>query len=199
MTADSLRLAFRRQVRETALDHARRLTGELGWDRVRMGQVALGAGVSRPTLYKEFGDKQGLGEALVLQETQRFLDGVQEQLSVDGAAPREAVVAAVRFTLEEARRSPVLHAALTSSRGDQDGLLPLLTTRSAPLLETASAVVVGWLVEHFPERSTREAAEAADALVRLVVSHLVQPGSDIEATSEQLARVALRTLGVPDT
>lgn len=199
MSAEPLRLAFRRQVRETALDHARQLTGELGWDRVRMGQVALGAGVSRPTLYKEFGDKQGLGEALVLQETQRFLDGVQEQLSVDGAAPRTAVVAAVRFTLEEAARSPVLHAALTSTRGDQDGLLPLLTTRSAPLLETASAVVVAWLVEHFPERSRSEAAEAADALVRLVVSHLVQPGVDIEATSAQLARVTLRTLGVPDT
>lgn len=198
VTAEPLRVAFRRQVREVALEHAHALAVEGGWDRVRMGAVAAAAGVSRPTLYKEFGDKQGLGEALVLRETERFLVGVQAALSEQAGAPREAVEAAVRFTLDEAGRSPLLHAVLTSTRGDEAGLLPLLTTRSAPLLDAATAVVVAWIVEQLPGTPEADAAEAADALVRLVVSHLVQPAADTDETARRLARVATRLLGLPD-
>ena len=63
MTVEPLRLTFRRQLREQALGAAHGLTVDKGWSQVRMGEVAALTGVSRPTLYKEFGDKQGLGEA----------------------------------------------------------------------------------------------------------------------------------------
>ena len=87
---------------------------------------------------------------------------------------------------------------LTSTRTDDVGLLPLLTTRSAPLLEAATEVLVGWLRTHLPDLDPRDVGEAADALVRLVVSHLVQPAGDPGDTAERLARVALRVLGLPD-
>ena len=45
-----------------------------------MGRVAELTGVSRPTLYKEFGDKQGLADALALGETERFVAGVVREL-----------------------------------------------------------------------------------------------------------------------
>lgn len=193
MTAEPLRVAFRRQVHEQALEQAYALTVEQGWDKVRMGQVATATGVSRPTLYKEFGDKQGLGEALVRRETERFLVGVQAALDAAPDVPA-AVAAAVRYALDEAERSPLLHAVLTSTRGDDAGLLPLLTTRSAPLLDAAGGLVGGWLRARLPGHDERDVAEAADALARLVVSHLVQPAGSPEQTAERLARVALRVL-----
>jgi AcrR family transcriptional regulator len=193
MPAEPLRVAFRRQLREQALEQAYALTVEQGWDRVRMGQVATATGVSRPTLYKEFGDKQGLGEALVRGETERFLVGVQQAL--DGAPDvPQAVVAAVRYALGEAERSPLLRAVLTSTRGDDAGLLPLLTTRSAPLLEAAGGVLSGWLSRALPDHDERDVVEAADALARLVVSHLVQPAGTPDEIAERLARGALRVL-----
>ena len=67
--------AFRRQVRERALAVARRLTVERGWQQVRFIEVADEVGVSRPTMYSEFGNKAGLGEALVLAETTDFMTG----------------------------------------------------------------------------------------------------------------------------
>ena len=42
--------------------------------------IAEIVGVSRPTIYAEFGNKEGIAEALVLAETNRFLIGVQERL-----------------------------------------------------------------------------------------------------------------------
>ena len=69
-----MRMSFRRHLRDEVLRAARELTIEKGWERVRMSEVAELVGVSRPTLYKEFTDKQGLGDALVVSEGQLFLE-----------------------------------------------------------------------------------------------------------------------------
>ena len=195
---EPLRVAFRRQVREQALDVAHRLTLERGWDLVRVGEVAVAAGVSRPTIYKEFGNKQGIGEALVLRETDRFLAGIAERLSEHEGDPGTGIATAVEFTLREAADNPLLHAVLTSTRGGADALLPLLTTRSAPVLEASSAVLTGWFCAQFPDMEPQVVAEGVDALVRLTVSHLVLPAAPPAETAARLAGLAVRFLPVPD-
>ncbi|MCW2779338.1 MAG: hypothetical protein JWN17_3063 [Frankiales bacterium] len=195
MTVQPLRAAFRRQVRDTALEVAHGLVVEHGWDGVRLGEVARLTGVSRPTLYKEFGDRQGLGEALLLQETERFLVGVAAVVEEHAADPALGLLRAVRFTLDEAARSPLLHAVLTSSRGDDAGLVPLLA-RSVPLLRRAVEVLVASLGPHLPDVAHEDLADTAETLVRLCVSHLVQPSADAATTSLRLARTAWRLLGL---
>jgi AcrR family transcriptional regulator len=132
-----------------ALAVTHQLTVDHGWDWVRLSEVAALTGVSRPTLYKEFGDKQGLGQALVLRETERFLVGVAAQLERHPQDLTAGIRAAVSFTLIEAEASPLLRAVLTSARGD-DTLLPALTTRSAPVLEAATTMLGAWLGEQLP-------------------------------------------------
>lgn len=193
---EPLRVAFRRQVREQALDVAHRLTLERGWDQVRVGEVAQAAGVSRPTIYKEFGNKQGIGEALVLRETERFLTGIAERLAEHEGDAGTGIATAVEFTLREAADNPLLHAVLTSTRGGAESLLPLLTTRSAPVLEAASTVLVAWFGEQFPDVAPDVLAEGVDALVRLTVSHLVLPAAPPDATARRLASLAVRFLPV---
>ncbi|MGB8651258.1 MAG: TetR family transcriptional regulator [Mycobacteriales bacterium] len=191
-------LAFRRQVHEHALEAAHAMLLERGWDKVRFGDVAAAIGVSRPTLYAAFGNKEGLGEALVLRETDRFMTGIGEVLAAHTDDAEGAVTAAVTFTLAEAERSPVLHAVLTSTRGGSESLLPLLTTRSGPVLHAATAVLVAWFTESFPGVAEEEVREGVDALVRLVVSHLVLPADDPARTPERLARLAVRYLAVAE-
>lgn len=191
---EPMRVAFRRQVREQALEVAHQLVVEKGWDQVRVGEVATRTGVSRPTVYKEFGSKQGLGEALVRRETDRFLAGIANVLDQHTTDAEAAIAAAVRWTLAEASDNPLLHAVLTATRGGDEALLPLLTTRSAPLLEAASGALTGWFRTHFPELPERDVVEGVDAIVRLTVSHLVLPADTPEQTAEQLARVAVRYL-----
>ncbi len=185
------RQAFREQVHEQALEVAHAMAVERGWDAVRFGDVAVAVGVSRPTLYAAFGNKEGLAEALVLRETQRFLTGIAEVMDAHVAAPVQAVTAAVAYTLEEAERSPLLHAILTATRGGSESLLPLLTTRSSPVLGAATSVLRAWFAEHVPTLRDEVVAEGVDALVRLVVSHLVLPAEDPAATPDRLARLAI--------
>lgn len=194
MAAQPLRLTFRRQVRDHALDAARTLTVDKGWARVRMGEVAALTGVSRPTLYKEFGDKQGLGEALIMSETERFLVGISATLAAHPQDAAGGIAAAVEHVLAEADASPLLCAILTSARDADNELLPLLTTRSAPVLEAATRTLIAWFDEHFPQLDPQDLADAVDALVRLTVSHLVLPVDDRSATVRRLTRIALRTM-----
>lgn len=193
MSTQSLRAQFRHQVRERALQVAQSLTVERGWAQVRVNEVAELTGVSRPTLYAEFGDKHGLGEALVLRETDAFLSGIAEVLRHHHDDAQGAVTEAVRYALEQAEASPLLRAILTSTRGVDQDLLPLLTTDAAPIFRAASETLVAWFSLHFPQFPDGDVEAAVDALVRLTVSHIVMPAQESpDQTAARLASLALR-------
>lgn len=98
MRAPSMRERFKEHMRLAVLEAAHDLTVDRGWDRVRMGQVADRAGVSRAALYKEFGDKAGLGEAVVLREASRFLEGIRGALEAHIGDAKRGIAAAVDYT-----------------------------------------------------------------------------------------------------
>jgi AcrR family transcriptional regulator len=179
--------AFRRQVRERALEVARRLTVQRGWQQVRFVEVADEVGVSRPTMYSEFGSKAGLGEALVLAETTAFMTGIVAELDGHSTDLAGAAKAALRYTLVTASQNPLLHGVLTNA-GDSD-LLLLLTSQSGPVLPIAVSVLSGWFGERFPEVPSQLLTELIEALVRLTLSHLIQPTHDIPETLGMLERV----------
>lgn len=189
MTGESLRVEFRRQVRERVLDTAATLAVEHGWDRVRIGEVATASGVSRPTLYREFGTKDGVGEALVTREAERFFTGIAAVLDEAGTVP-EGVRGAVRFTLDEAADNPLLRAILTGSRSGDTGLLPFLTTRGDAIIAGGSGLVGTWVRQREPEIEGRVVDDAVDAVVRLTISHLVSPGLSHGDAADRLARIA---------
>lgn len=195
-TAQAIRDSARRQLREALLDAAAELANEHGWHRVRMGQVAAAVGVSRQRAHAEFGTKEELGSALVLRETERFLAGVSRELEGHRGEPGAAVTAAVRFALQEGAHNRLLHTILTSARGGDDSLLPLVTTRSAPVLHAASDVVAAHLLDGYPQLDRAEVADVVDSLVRLTVSHLVLPVEPPDRVAHRLSRLTLRTLGL---
>src|SRR5688572_21704983 len=96
-----------------------------------MADVARAAGVSRQTLYYEFGSKDALAQALALREAARYMAGAEVARAGHEGSPGEAVGAATEWTLTEAAQNPLLKAVLTD---DTSGLLPFLTTRSEALL-----------------------------------------------------------------
>ncbi len=189
-------------VRERLLASAAEITCEAGWAAVTMGKVAARAGVSRQTLYNELGTKSGLGQAMVLRELEQFLAIVERELDAHDDLV-EAIRSAAEAILVMAGDNPLLHALLTSAhsvtRGNEPAsnteLLPFLTTDAQPLLEAATAVVEA-RVGRFPELDldVDERAVAIDAIVRLVLSHVMQPGADPARTATDLAWIASRLL-----
>lgn len=197
---ESARARARRALREAVLEKAVAQVSEGGWESLRMADVAAAVGVSRQTVHNEFGTKAGLGEALVHRETQLFLDAVRARLAMPDEDPLRGVEEALAHTFTEAAGNPLLHAVLTSTRGGGGSLLPLLTTRSEPLLQAASGVLRGHLQARLPEVPDASLDVVVDALVRLSVSHLVLPSSPPAETARRLtdlARTYLQSLGEP--
>jgi AcrR family transcriptional regulator len=193
MNGESLRLEFRRQVRERVLTTAHRHTVERGWERVRVGEVAVDSGVSRPTLYREFGNKDGLGEALMTREAERFFAAIADALAEhDEVAP--AVAAATRLTLEQAGENPLLRAVLTGSRSGDAGLLPFLTSRSEAIRESARALLATWLEQRRPDLLPSTVEETVDAVVRLVISHVVAPALDPVEVGQRVSHLVMALL-----
>lgn len=179
--------AFRREVRVRAIAAARHRTLERGWSQVRFIEIADTVGVSRPTMYSEFGSKAGLGQALVLEETTAFLAGMITELDQHRDDLAAAAKSALRYTVLTAQQNPLVHGMLTNA-GDAD-LLALLTAHSAPVLSVAIEVLTSWFAENFAGYERPRLDELIESLIRLTLSHLVQPTHDVPETLRLLEDV----------
>lgn len=169
-----------------------------GWSQLKMGDVATQVGVSRQTVYNEFGSKTGLGEALAMREAERFLEGITDRLNEHTDDLHKAIETAVEFTLAAAADNPVLKAVLTATRGGASELLPVVTSRSAPILVAATGVLISYLDEHWPEIDLeREKLRfVIESVVRLVVSNLVMPMASAADVATNIAWIADRILNL---
>jgi AcrR family transcriptional regulator len=151
-----------------------------------MAKLADVVGVSRQTVYNELGSKPHIAEELVMRELDRFLDIVRGRMSTETDIV-EALRSACEGALEAAAANPLLKAILESAHTGGSDLLPLLTTQSQGLIENASAVVIDALHEQGLETALDEAEErtAVDTIIRLVLSHVMQPAkSPVEAAAD---------------
>ncbi|MDX6272834.1 MAG: hypothetical protein QOJ92_44 [Frankiales bacterium] len=180
-------------LRDQLLDATAQLLVDGGWAGLTVGGVAGRVGVSRQTVYNEFGDKGRLVTALALRETARFCDGVDEALAA-AADPHAAVLAAVSFALRAANDDPLVKAVV---HGD-DALLPLVTSRGEPVLVAVRERLAEALTTRWPEYDGPHAALACDTVARLVVSHLVLPLAPTDQVAADIALVAARLLGAPE-
>lgn len=159
------------------LDAAFTITAEQGWGGITMGRLGEAAGVSRQSVYNEFGNKQQVAQALITRELLRFLEVVDEGLAA-GDSPADSVDRAGTAVLALAAHNPLLKAALGAAAGSPSPLLPLLTSQSLPLLDTATARVEAGLLAAHPDVAGPHLTDAVDVVVRVVLSHVVQPGRD---------------------
>lgn len=196
--ASDIRANARQQMQEALLDAAKEITVASGWRRLRMGAVAAKVGVSRQTLHSQFGTRDALGQALILRETQRFLDGVTERLLRHPGALGRATVEAVHYTLDRSSTDPLLRTILTGSRGGDDSLLPLLTTRGDPVVRAASASLNTFVSDRYPDLDPARVADVVDNVVRLTVSHMVLPVEPHARVARRLGQMVLDCLRLPE-
>ena len=178
----------RASLREELLDAATELLADHGYGRLRMVDVAGRVGVSRQTVYNEFGSKTALAQAVALRTASEFLDGIKQRLaSTDDLV--EGIRLAVIYTVEHARENRLAAAALGTGEGED--LLPLLTTRGEPVLRAATEVAATHYLERVPELDAASAGLLAETVVRLSLSHLVLPThSAVEAAESVCAVIA---------
>lgn len=179
--------AARALLRDTLFDAASELLEDRSWSQVRMADIAQVAGVSRQTLYKEFGSREGFAQAFILREAERFLGAVEEAVAANADSPRAALRAAVEVFLATASEEPLI-VSIVSGEGD-DGLLPLVTNQAGPVLGFATerlGTFLGQAWPHVPEAAVRLIAET---MVRLGISHAASPTGTAAETATDLAEL----------
>ena len=173
--------------RERILDVTDDLLRERPWSEVRMIDIADAAGVSRQTLYNEFGGRRELAQAYVLREAGTFLAEVERAVSAFPDDPRRALTDAFALFLGLVDVHPLLRS-VRDPAGD-DGLLAVVTTEGAPVLGFATARLATVMQATWPQLDADDAGLVADAVARLAISHAALPGGPAEITAASVARL----------
>lgn len=175
-------------MRERVLCAAAELTAESGWSSVTMAAIGDLIGVSRQTVYNEVGSKSALAEALVLREVSLFLTGVEAAFTAHPDSLYGGVHAAAVSILAQARTSALFGAVVSAEHGASNDLLPLFTTRSTALVELATSLVAEY-VFHYDgiDRDDPTILPAIDTVVRIALSHVMQPGGSPDEVGHHIA------------
>jgi AcrR family transcriptional regulator len=169
------------------LDAMREEMRQRAWGEISMAEVARAAGVSRQTLYKEFGSRQEFAQAFVLREADRFLGAVEDAIGARLDDPGKALTGALEVFLRAAADDPFVRT-ITSGVG-ADELLPLLTVQGEPLFVHATERLTAFLGRGWPAAKEADVRQLADAVVRLAVSYAASPAGPPERTAARTARL----------
>lgn len=99
--------------RQRILDAAVHCMRRWGIDKTSLSDIATEAGVTRPTLYAHFANREAIFHSAMLQSAYRFGDKLLEYIRAFGT-PRERVLEAFIYCVERLPREPEL--ALVSER-----------------------------------------------------------------------------------
>jgi len=163
----------RELLHERLLVAADDLLADREWAAITMADIARGAGVSRQTLYNEFGSRQEFAQAYVLREADRFVGIVEDAIAEHADDPDVALTAALTGVLSAAADSPLVQAMVADE--PTGGLLALVTTQGAPVVGAASDRLAAFFAATWPGLSDARARTAADCATRLAISHALLP------------------------
>ena len=173
--------AARELLRNTLLDAARDELERRGWAQITMADIAVAAGVSRQTLYKEFGSRDEFAQAFVMREVGRFLAAVEQAVREHLDDPAMALSAAFDVFLTAAAEDPLVRALLSGE--EAYGLLALVTTQGELVVVGATDSLAAIMLSGWPAVKPQDARLLAECLVRLAISYAALPAGPTGMTA----------------
>ncbi len=176
--------AARGLLRDTIIAAVDELARSRGWSATTMSQVAEVAGVSRQTVYNEFGSRQALVEAYVTREVENLVAEVESAVREHADDPSAALLAAFGLFLRLASDEPIVRIIVADAESSH--LMRLLTNLGTSVADDRIARLI---TDVWPQVGSEDAELLADSLVRLAISHAVAPATDPETTSRNVTRL----------
>ena len=133
--------AARSLLRDTIVSAVDELVRQQGWSTTTMSDVARAAGVSRQTVYNEFGTRQELVQAYILREIEALIGEVETHVRAHADDARAALSGAFALFLKLASDEPLVRVIAADAEGGE--LMHLLTTTGLAV----AAERVGALIE----------------------------------------------------
>jgi AcrR family transcriptional regulator len=192
--------ASRGLLRDSILDGMRELLLSRDWSAITLSDVAKSAGISRQTIYNEFGSRQGLAHAYALRLADRLVDQIDVAIEGNVGDIFAAFLQGFRDFFAESAADPLVISLLT---GDiKPDLLQLITTDSGPIITHCSDRLTSTFVQSWVTCSDEDAGVLARAIVRLAMSYISMPPEADHDVARDLARLMApfaERYGVTDT
>ncbi len=155
-----------------------------GWSATTMSDVAAAAGVSRQTLYNEFGSRAALVEAYIAREIDVLVGQAADAVRANADDAHRALRLAFAMFLKLASDEPVVQIIVSNA---EEGELHRLLTGLGQTL--AGERIATLIPEVWPQVGAEDARLVAETLVRLAISHALLPSEDPAAVAEGVGRM----------
>jgi AcrR family transcriptional regulator len=179
--------ASRALLRDSILDGMRDLLLSRDWSAITLADVARAAGISRQTIYNEFGSRQGLAYGYALRLADRLVDAVDEAIRGNVGDMYAAFLQGFRAFFTESAADPLV-VSLRSGEAKPD-LLQLITIDSGPVIMRCSQRLTTTLAHSWVRASDEDAGVLARAIVRLAMSYVSMPPEADHDVADDLARL----------
>jgi AcrR family transcriptional regulator len=191
--------ASRVLLRDLILNGMRELLLTRDWSSITLTDVARAAGISRQTIYNEFGSRQGLAQGYALRLADRLVDAVNDAIDTNVGDLYAAFLQGFRAFFAESAADPLVISLLTG--GTKPDLLQLITTDSGPIIARSSARLASTFTHSWVRCTDDDAGILARAIVRLAMSYISMPPEadhDVAADLARLLTPAAERYGVID-
>lgn len=171
-------------VRDAIVDAVDTLVRERGWSATTMADVARTAGVSRQTVYNEFGTRQELVQGYVLREIEALVVAVETHVRANHDDARTALSGAFALFLELASNEPLVRIIVADAEGGE--LIRLLTTTG---LAVATERLSALITDVWPQVGRDDARVVTASLARLAISHALVPTESPDVSAAAVTRL----------
>ena len=179
--------ASRALLRESVLDAMREELLTKDWSAITLTDVARTAGISRQTIYNEFGSRQGLAQGYALRLADRLVDAIGDAITSNVGDVLAAFLQGFRVFFTESAADPLVISLLTGVA--KPDLLQMITTDSAPIITRASTRLTDSFMNSWVSASEEDAGVLARAIVRLALSYVSMPPEADHDVALDLARL----------
>jgi len=179
--------ASRVLLRDSILDGMREMLLSRDWSSITLSDVAKAAGISRQTIYNEFGSRQGLAQGYALRLADRLVDQIEDAIVGNVGDVYAAFLQGFRDFFAESAADPLVISLLTGTT--KPDLLQLITTDSGPIITRASQRLTETFMHSWVRASEEDAGVLARAIVRLAMSYVSMPPEANHDVARDLARL----------
>jgi AcrR family transcriptional regulator len=179
--------ASRGLLRDIVLDAMRELLLAGDWSSITLSDIAKSAGISRQTIYNEFGSRQGLAQGYALRLADLLVDAVRDAIEDNAGQIHEAFLQGFRSFFAQSAADPLVISLLRG--GAKPDLLQIITTGSGPIITRCSARLTDSFMHSWVRASEHDAGLLARAIVRLAMSYVSMPPESDHDVAADLARL----------
>ncbi|MGU3653935.1 TetR family transcriptional regulator AlkX [Mycolicibacterium sp. A43C] len=179
--------ASRVLLRDSILDGMREMLLVRDWSSITLTDVARAAGISRQTIYNEFGSRQGLAQGYALRLADRLVNAVDAAIANNIGQVYEAFLEGFRAFFFESASDPLVISLLNGEA--KPDLLQIITTDSGPIITRCSQRLTSTFQNSWIKATDEDAGVLARAIVRLAMSYVSMPPEADHDVARDLARL----------